>query len=537
MPSPITLRAKRGVRQTAAMRKTTGTAKSSGDPRDAVDTAGADTMPIMPAVEWSATPRAAASKAPIMAEPLPTAPAAPIRPNHELCRIHGASPFPLPPERSAASLPEQTGTGAAQRERHHMSTYEGDDPTSEIPPDEPHNVRINALHGAAQNAAQSLVTPFLGIDLIRLGGTDLEIGLLNALPPLATTLSTLLGARWVGARRHARTLTTLLFMAARAAFLALAVVNLLPHRWAALTLVAIIGLMNVPQAISLVSWQAIITGLLRPTIRGPAMATRTMLASLFGIVAVLLGGWWIARAPGVSGYPELDVAACLLAGLEIFLFTRLRGDPPVQTLPPHLLQASRRLWKRRRFRRHIIATLPFYLGWMMAWPLILRYQVDVAHANNLWIALYTATNALSAAVTSRWWGRIGTRIGPRLALPLSIFGLSFVPLVYWFHPGPPGILVAEMLGGGMGAGVNMMLLLRLMEVTPSGDRILGMGVANTLMGVAGLAGPLLGTALAVVVPIPAVFVIPFLLRLSGAGALYAAQRSRQRTAWGWTLPF
>ena len=89
----------------------------------------------------------------------------------------------------------------------------------------------------------------------------------------------------------------------------------------------------------------------------------------------------------------------------------------------------------------------------------------------------------------------------------------------------------------MGAGVNMMLLLRLMEVTPSGDRILGMGVANTLMGVAGLAGPLLGTALAVVVPIPAVFVIPFLLRLSGAGALYAAQRSRQRTAWGWTLPF
>jgi MFS family permease len=404
-------------------------------------------------------------------------------------------------------------SGDAKREGHPLA-------------DEAHNVYINAWHGAAQNAAQNLVTPFLGINLIRLGGTDLEIGLLNALPPLATALSTLIGARFVGGRRHARAITTWLFVAARSAFIALAVANFLPHRWAPAVLVTVIGLMNIPQAISLVSWQAIITGLLSPTTRGSALALRSTLSSAAGIVMVLLAGWWTANAPGVSRYPDLDLLACVLAAVEIFLFTRLRGDPPVQTLPPHLLSASRRLWRRPRFRRHILATLPFYLGWMMAWPLILRYQVDVAHANNFWIAAFTATNGLCAALTAPLWGRVAARLGPGLTLSLSVLGLSFVPFVYLFHPPLPGILIAEILGGGMGAGVNMMLLLRMMEVTPGGDRILGMAVGSTLMGVAGLAGPLLGTALADILTIPAVFVIPFALRLAGGVTLYWVQRPR-----------
>lgn len=384
------------------------------------------------------------------------------------------------------------------------------------------NIRTNVFHGAAQNGAIGLVNPFLGINLIRLGATDFEIGLLSSLPPLGATLSTLLGARWLAHVKNPRRLTTLLFFLARMAFLGYALIDLLPGKASPLLLVILIGLSSVPQAIANVSWQAIITGLLSPIVRARAMSRRTQAASLVGIVLTLLGGWWIGQDPGLNGYPELFLVAFLVAMVEVWLFTRLKGHPPVQTLPPNLLQASRRLWSHDSFRRYTLASLPFYLGWVMAWPIFLRYQVNVAHANNLWIGLLSATNGVFAAATIRLWGRIGDRISAAATLPIAICLLSFVPFVYALHPDLLGLLFSNVIGGAAGAGVNMLLLLRLMEVTPEGDRILGMGVANTLVGLASVVGPLLSTALTTFIPIPEIFWIPFALRFVGGLSFWAA---------------
>jgi MFS family permease len=395
--------------------------------------------------------------------------------------------------------------------------------------DRDRNLRTNMWHGAAQNGAISLVNAYLGIDLIRLGGTDFEVGLLSSLPPLATMLSTLLGARWLSRVNNPRRTTLGVFLAARMVFVALAVVNLARGSWSALMLVVLVGLMNVPQAIGNVSWQAIITGMFDERVRPRAFSTRAMAASLAGIVVPLLGGTVIRQMPGVSGYPVLYLAAFAIALVEVWLFSRLRGDPAIQTLPPHLLPAFRRLWADPRFRGYTLASLPFYLGWVMAWPLFLRYQVDYAHASNFWMALLPATNAACAAGASRVWGRFGEHLSPGVLLPLAILGLSFVPFVYALHPTLAGLLISNVIGGTMGAGVNLFLLLRLMQVTPSSDRIIGMALANTFIGTAGVVGPLLSTLLATVIPIPAVFWIPFGLRFVGGLtflAVYAGSRSR-----------
>jgi MFS family permease len=381
--------------------------------------------------------------------------------------------------------------------------------------DQAHNLRVNVLHGAAQNAGISLVNAYLGIDLIRLGGTDFEVGLLSSLPPLATMLSTLLGARWMSRVARPRRTALWVFLAARSAWIGFAVINFARGTWSPLLLVILVGLMNVPQAIGNVTWQALVTGLFPERVRPRAFSTRAMAASMAGIVVPLAGGWLIRQEPGVRGYPLVDLAAFGLALVELFLFSRLRGDPPIQTLPPNLLPAFRRLWQDRRFRGYTLASLPFYLGWVMAWPLFLRYQVDWAHATNLWMGLLPATNAAFATVAARLWGRLGERASPGLLLPIAIMGLSFVPFVYALHPNLYGLLVSNIIGGSMGAGVNLFLLLRLMQVTPESDRILGMALANTFIGTASVVGPLLSTFLSTFIPIPEFFWIPFCFRFFG----------------------
>jgi MFS family permease len=406
-----------------------------------------------------------------------------------------------------------------------------DDSTTVTPrdPDLAHNLRVNLWHGALQNAAITLVSAFLGIDLIRLGGTNWEVGLLSALPPLANTLSALLGARWMSRRANPRRATLAVFLLARLTFVALAVVNLAANRLSPMLLVLLVGVMNIPQAVGTVSWQAIVTGLFPESVRPRAFSTRAIAQSLAGIAIPLLGGFLIRDVRGVSGYPALDGAAFLIGLGEVWLFSRLRGNPAVQTLPPTLWPAFRRLWGVAAYRRYTLASLPFYFGWVMAWPLFLRYQVDDAHASNLWMVLLPATNSAFQALLSRVWGKLGERFSPGLLLPLAVFGLSFVPFVYAWHPNLLGLLLSNVIGGAMGAGVNLFLLLRLMQVTPEGDRIIGMGLANTLIGTAGVVGPLVATALALAIPIPAVFWIPFGLRFLGGAALLAAY-------WGLVIP-
>jgi MFS family permease len=298
-----------------------------------------------------------------------------------------------------------------------------------------------------------------------------------------------------------------------------------------LLFVVLVGLMSVPVAISTVSWQAIITALFRPDVRGQAISNRTRAASFVTVGVTMLGGLLIGGARGTVAYGWLFLLGAAMAVVEIRLFSRLRGDPRVQTLPPNLWQAAKRLFRQPAFRGYTLASLPFYLGWVMPWPLFLRYEVNIAHANNFWIAAYAATNGLASALTSRLWGRIARRLGVGLTLPLAILGLAFVPFTFALHPNLPGLLIQSVIGGSMGSGVSQMLLLRQMEVVPEADRIVGMGVASTLVGAASVVGPLVATGIAVFIPMPQFFWIPFALRLSGGFAFLLAYRGTQMK-WG-----
>lgn len=398
------------------------------------------------------------------------------------------------------------------------------------------NIRTNALNGAAQAVSLNLVNPFIGIDMVRLGASNFELSLVTALPPLAATLSTLIGARLVARQRSAHRAGAFLYGVGRLFALGFLVVNLFPgSRWAPLCMVVLIGLMNVPIAVANLTWQALITALFTPLARNRAVTLRSVTTSAAGIVTLIVAGLLVGPKPGVSGYRWLFGAALVAGAVEVFWFLRLKGDPPVQTAPPHFLAAARRIWASREFRLYTLASIPFYFGWQMPQPLFIRYQITYAHATTGWIAAFAATNAFLAAIASPLWGRIGRRISPRFALPLATALLSTVPMIYAFNLGLHGLLLSNIAGGLFGAGVNMFLLLRLMEVAPPSDRIFAIGMANTLIGLASVVGPLVGVLLVHWIPIPAVFWIPTALRFIGALCFLATVRWTVRASTPATL--
>jgi len=395
------------------------------------------------------------------------------------------------------------------------------------PAEENHNIRINALHGAVQATAINLFNPFLGIDLIRLGGNNLEVGLLSALPPLAATLSNIAGARWLAGRRDPKRAGAAMFAIARLLLLGLALVNwplIAGGRtaWRPVALIALVGLLGLPTAVGTLAWQAVLTGLLSRLRRAAALGLRGIMVGLAGVATALVCGWWARGWTGTAGYAWLYVLGAAVGLVEVAIFLKFRGSPAIQQYPARILPAARRLWANTPYRAYTLCCLPFYLGWLMAWPLFLRFQVSVAHASNLWMGAFAAVNALAAVIGNLAWSRLGDRLGARLALPVACLLLAGVPLTYVFAPDLWGILLNNVWGGLMGSGVNLFLLVRLMEVAPPEDRVVAMGVANTVIGAVGVIGPLVGIGLLRLWPMPEVFWVPTALRFAGGLTLLGA---------------
>ncbi len=391
------------------------------------------------------------------------------------------------------------------------------------------NIRTNAMHGALQNTAINLVTPFLGIDLIRLGGSNFEVGLLSGIPPLAQAATAIAGARWIETVRNPHRAIAATFLLARFCFLLLALVNVGEGRWRAPALIAVLALMSLPTAVANVNWQGFIAGIIPPRRRAHAFALRSRAASLAGILAVVVGGWAIRADAGERGYIWVFGVAFLVGLAEVLVFLRLRGEPP----PPRPARAvgppTRRLLAMPQFRTYTVSSLIFYVGWVMTWPLALRYQVSVDHATNLWMGLFTAVNGVCMALASGFWGRVATRHGVRRVLPLAALGLVGVPVMYALSPSLPVILLIAVVGGTMGSGVNMLLLVRLLEVTGGEDQMIGVGFANTVNGVAGVLGPLVGVWLVGSMGLTNVFWVSAALRLLGGVAFGALGSGWMRT--------
>lgn len=408
------------------------------------------------------------------------------------------------------------------------------------PVDEGWNVGVNTAHGAVQAIAINLYNPFIGINLLRMGGDNFEVGLISSLPPLAALISNLAGARWLARRADARRTTAFVFALARMLALGLALVDLLvparhPAWWWPALFVAVFGLLNLPASLGTLGWQALLPGLISGRRRGPALAQRLALAGLVGVTVSLLAGWLSRGQPGMSGYVAIFVLAAAFGVLEGATFLRFRGAPAVQTLPPNLLAGARRLWVDRTYRVFLLSCLPFYLGWLLAWPLFLKYNVSYNHADNLWIGAYTAVNALSGTAGNLLWARVARRIGVAPALALAAFLLAGTPACYLFAPSLWGVMVPQVVGG-LGSGFNLLLLLRMMEVAPEADRVVAMAVNNALLGAVGVFGPLVGISLLGPLGLPGVFWVPTLLRCVGgailfvaAGAMGSSLRRRRRT--------
>lgn len=374
------------------------------------------------------------------------------------------------------------------------------------------NIRYSNLNGIAAALAANMVSPFLGIFALKLGASNLQIGLMSSLPAFASLICAIPGGRVLDRAAHKQAAACVMVAIARVFFVVYALAPMFDGPAAPWFLVGAVALANLPGTLANVAFQSLVAEVLPPRGRARAIAARTRLVSLAGILPLLITGRLLDTLRYPVGYQIVFAAAFGIGIVEALLLLRLVEMPEdtTGTVTPALAQAhvsaagqgpeppaQRRgatlseVVANREFVKFDIASFVLYLGWGMGGPLFTRYRVSYMHANNTWISVYAVVEALAAVVALFYWARLGERRGYRNVLwwcAAAVAGNVWtLAMVVDLRIG----VITPIWCGIFNSGTNLMLFNSLLEIIPNNRRATFLAYHTTVINLAHLCGPML----------------------------------------------
>lgn len=403
------------------------------------------------------------------------------------------------------------------------------------------NMDINVWHGVFNIAALDMVTPFTGIFAMKLGASAFEVALLSSAPAAVSLIAMIPGACLIDRSSRQKRLTFRFMLAHRIFYLALACVPLFAPSHRTLIFVALIAVMNFPGAISNVAWQSFISKIIPPERRAEAFATRNKIMNVVGTTVTLLAGLALDRMAFPFGYQIIFGIAFVMALIELKIFSELdesvtREDPAVVPNEPSLdgrepstiQQRFRAILKEKRFIRYTLASMLFYFGWQIAWPLFNWYQVKELGANNVWVSILNLMNTGGALFGYGFWVKMSHKHGHLKTLFYSSCGIFIVPAIYAFSRSLYTIGAFNFLIGAIFSGVNLALFNVLLEVTPEIRKTSYIAYYNTLITISGVIAPIAGVSLLKVMNFQWAFITCAVLRIMGSLGFWFTDRIEER---------
>jgi predicted MFS family arabinose efflux permease len=195
------------------------------------------------------------------------------------------------------------------------------------------------------------------------------------------------------------------------------------------------------------------------------------------------------------GYQIMFVGSFVVALAEISFFLRMKeqdqAEVPIQT-EAHGWRAYSAVFQHRPFVLFLFCSIPFHFTWQMVWPLFDRYNVTYMHANNTWIQMITLANSGGAFFAYPLWASVARRYGNGIVLGYSALFLATAPALTAVATTLGWLAAINLVTGLGGAGVLILVLNNLLEVSPAEGRPRFLAVHAALISITGTIGPMLG---------------------------------------------
>lgn len=365
------------------------------------------------------------------------------------------------------------------------------------------NARNNVVNAALGAVAANLIGQYVGIFATRLGADNLQLGYLSSWPQLASVVSVLVIAGAVARSASKQRLIAVIYMLGRLACLLAAAAPWFPESWRVWALIISWVLVVFPTGAAASAQNAFFADVFPGAERARAFAARNSWASGASTVTILVTGWLLDNAlPYPLGYQIMFILSFAVALWETAVFLRMKEPPqaPSQaatTAPPERFNLKTYLncLSYKPFRTFLLVSIPFHFTWQMAWPVFTRFQVTDLGMNNTWLSYITVAQSLIMVLTYPYWARWAERKGNLLMLGYAALNLMTAPVMTALIANIK-LQVALNLWTGIGvAGVNLLVLNSLLEVSPQEGRPVYVAVHTALVSVSASIAPMVGAFL------------------------------------------
>lgn len=335
---------------------------------------------------------------------------------------------------------------------------------------------------------------------LHLGAGGVALGLLGALPSLATMLQIVCAPFVLGLEKRRTFLAAFSGMQRIGACLAgLAALWLLPPKAALIVFVACQMLAWALMAPPTVVWHGYMTDLVPVEIRGRYFARRAAWCGLVGMLAVMAYGAILDIWSGTAGFTALYLLALLAAVVNLgcwFLHPEL---------PAGETRSARPFWETVRIPLttpgpHRVAAL-FFCAWAFAqglaapfYPVALMQKLGLSFSE---VSVLATVTSLTGITTSGYWGRLHDRIGQVRTIGVLTAMLASVPFLFLLagFGGWPVLLVAHLLQGTAAVGLGLATQTLTMRLAPMQDRGTYFAFFAAASGITGFLTPALVGAL------------------------------------------
>jgi MFS family permease len=346
---------------------------------------------------------------------------------------------------------------------------------------------------------------FTSVFALRLGASNLMLGLLTSLPALINILFQVPAARLIERHRDRRRILLLsgLFMR-----LPVFLVALVPfsHAWRADAVVYITALGTIPAAIGNVAFTAMLADVVAPRDRARVVSVRNALLAAVTMVTVLASGRALDILAFPINYQVIFTLAFLTSLLSLYYLGRV-AMPRAEPLSgggashdrPDLRQWLRTMLAQRDYVRFALGAFVYHWGLYLPLPLYTIYRVRELGISEGWIGALSTLESAITIVAYYVWGKIAARDGSRSVLLFGILGVSLYPLGTALSRSVTPLLLVVSISGIFAPAWALGLFNGLLEVVPAERRATYVAMFNTLMNVPAFIAPLLGTAVAGIV--------------------------------------
>ncbi|WP_053366378.1 MFS transporter [Bacillus sp. FJAT-27245] len=362
--------------------------------------------------------------------------------------------------------------------------------------------KLSLYHGLASTISTTAVNGYIPLFAISvLGATDRQMGLITSLPSIVAMLALIPGAIWLNRSKSKKNFAVYTTFATRLMFMLILFVPFLDLHYAPWVLVFLIAALNFPGALSGLSWQTLIGGLVPEERRGSFFSTRNQWTTVAAMIVTFMTGFFLQQFSKSDAFPYqiLFVGGFLFALLEVFYLYK-HSDVKEEKIEKVEAQAAKRkfsldVFQHKPFLAFIICAVLFNIGAQMAWSLFSIYHIREANATALWFSFFSVTNQIAQIASVKWWAKAADKHGNTLVLFVAAAGMATAPILTMLSTNLFYLTALNFWIGLFVSGTNLLLFNQLLKATPEANRSTYLANYQFILSIIGFVAPQLGVYL------------------------------------------